>query len=344
MMKPTIICITPVKNEAWIIERFLKCTSTWADHILILDQQSDDGTREIAEKFKKVTLIDNPSASFNEPERQKVLIEAARRFPGPRLLIALDADEFFTGNLFKSPEWKSILSAPLGCVIKFQWAIIICDVTKYWIFPHELVFGFMDDGSEHVGKTIHSPRLPLPANAPVLRMNDIKVMHYWGVDPVRIQSKSRWYQCWELLNNRRENMIDYYRFYHLYDHIPQDRIIPIPQDWIEGYYQRDIDMTSVFMEPAYRWDKEVLDLFVEHGPEEFKKLAIWDVDWKKIYKKFYPDKSPDKICDPRSRLDKKIHDWLKKNQPYHGAFAKPQPTGSKVEAFVVNKMLRLIRW
>ena len=35
-----IICLTPVKNEGWILERFLKCTSLWADYIIIADQSS----------------------------------------------------------------------------------------------------------------------------------------------------------------------------------------------------------------------------------------------------------------------------------------------------------------
>ena len=69
--KPIVICLTPVRNEALILDRFLKATSLWADHIIIADQMSTDGSREIAKKHPKVTLIDNLSETFNEPERQK---------------------------------------------------------------------------------------------------------------------------------------------------------------------------------------------------------------------------------------------------------------------------------
>ncbi|MFZ0503142.1 MAG: glycosyltransferase family 2 protein, partial [Chthoniobacterales bacterium] len=65
MEKPLVICLTPIKDEAWILERFLKCASTWADHIIIADQQSKDGSKEIARRFPKVTLIENNSESFN---------------------------------------------------------------------------------------------------------------------------------------------------------------------------------------------------------------------------------------------------------------------------------------
>src|SRR5579872_3256170 len=93
---PTIICLTPVRNEAWILERFLQCASLWADHIVVADQCSDDDSCEIALRHPKVTLIRNPSPAYDEGARQRLLIDAARRLPaeGRRMLIAIDADEF----------------------------------------------------------------------------------------------------------------------------------------------------------------------------------------------------------------------------------------------------------
>ena len=57
--RPTIIVITPVRNEAWVLRAFLEATSLWADYIIIADQMSTDGSREIAKKYPKVVLIDN---------------------------------------------------------------------------------------------------------------------------------------------------------------------------------------------------------------------------------------------------------------------------------------------
>ena len=96
------------------MDRFLKCTSLWADHIIIADQQSTDGSREIAARYPKVILIDNLSPTFNEPERQKLLLEKARTIPGQRLLIALDADEILTANFMNSSEWNTVLEIPVG--------------------------------------------------------------------------------------------------------------------------------------------------------------------------------------------------------------------------------------
>ena len=109
---PTLICMTPVKNEAWILDRFLQCASTWAEHIIVADQQSTDGTREIAESYDTVTLIENDTPAYDEAGRQQLLIDAAREIPvdGKRILIALDADEFLTANWMSHPEWQRSLT------------------------------------------------------------------------------------------------------------------------------------------------------------------------------------------------------------------------------------------
>src|SRR3954453_20585511 len=86
------IVVTPVRNEAWILDRFLSCVSLWADHIIVADQGSADGSREIARRHSKVTLIDNPG-SYDEGARQRLLLDAARSFEGRRVIFAFDADE-----------------------------------------------------------------------------------------------------------------------------------------------------------------------------------------------------------------------------------------------------------
>ena len=152
--KVSIVCLTPVKNEAWILDRFLQCASLWADHIIIADQQSNDGSREIASKYSKVILVNNPSPTFNEPERQKLLINEARKIPGSRLLITLDADEILTANFKDSPEWQTILQAPIGTVINFQWVNLCPDMKNCWIPNRDFAWGFIDDNSEHLARKI----------------------------------------------------------------------------------------------------------------------------------------------------------------------------------------------
>jgi glycosyltransferase involved in cell wall biosynthesis len=315
MSKPTIICLTPVKNEAWILDRFLKCASLWADKIIIADQNSSDGSREIAISYPKVTLIDNLSSSFNEPERQKILIEEARKIPGKRILIALDADEALTANFMDSSEWKTLLDAPTGTVFKFQWANLRPDLQTYWSISYYLPLGFMDDGSEHVGSSIHSTRIPFPNKAPSILLQNIKVLHYQYTDWERMQSKHRWYQCWERLNNSHRSAIDIYRQYHHMDVIPPSEIKPVSPEWFDTYTRQGIDMTSTRRDGSYWWDGQVLDFFEKYGTEKFKLAAIWDVNWEQIAEALERDTTATSYADPRNRLDKIIHKWLKKTQP-----------------------------
>ncbi len=345
MSRPTIICLTPVKNEAWILDLFLKCASLWADHIIIADQMSDDGSRDIVRNYPKVTLVDNPSPTFNEPERQKILLEAARRIPGPRLLIALDADEMLTANFLDGPEWQTLLQAEPGTVIYFDWAILRPDLSTYWLAPAAQPFGFMDDESEHVGRAIHSPRIPMPADAPKINLHDIKAMHYVGVDSARWASKHRWYQCWEQINQPQRRAISIYRQYHRKDVIPAHKVKPVPKEWLLGYEQQGIDIAGIRRDEFFQTDEQMLELFMEYGPERFKRQAIWDVNWSELYRKIHGQAPPRSFQDPRSGFDKLVHRWLEKTQPHFSYFDQEQTGFSRFAVHMTEKMLgRLFGW
>ena len=53
-----IIALLPVRNEAWVLRHALACLSGFCDVVLVSDQQSDDGSREICTGFPKVRLIE----------------------------------------------------------------------------------------------------------------------------------------------------------------------------------------------------------------------------------------------------------------------------------------------
>jgi glycosyltransferase involved in cell wall biosynthesis len=318
MDKPNVICLTPVRNEAWILDRFLKAASCWADYIIVADQNSDDGSTEIIAKYPKVVLIHNTSETFNEPERQKMLIDEARKIPGKRLLIALDADEFLSANCLTSVEWSTMLQAPEGTAFRFDWCTIQSDLSTYWVYPHEMVFGFMDDGGDHAGKKIHSPRLPFSDRSPRIYLKQLKVMHYAFTDFDRMQSRQRWYQCWELLNNQDQRTLSkLYRFYHKDENIPSSHVFKIPNEWFRSYEEHGVDMTSVYHQRLYRWDREVLGWFESHSCETFSNLAIWDQQWDRKYRMLF-EKEPDfQVRDPRSKAQKRMHDFLERTQCHY---------------------------
>jgi glycosyltransferase involved in cell wall biosynthesis len=342
--RPTVICLTPILNESWILEKFLKCASLWADHIILADQKSTDNSLEIARRFPKVRLVENPAKQYDEMERQQVLLAEARRIPGRRLLLALDADEFLTANFLSSPEWNSILHAAPGTVISFQWPFVHTNYAdlSYFLLLKEMRLGFVDDGSQHLGKAIHSGRVPAPPLAPILRPKQIKVMHYCMMDRERFESRLRWYQCWELLNLKRRP-IDLYRFYHTDLFVPTDAIKPLPGEWTRGYEEAGIDVTSVHCEPDYRWDREVLRFLEEHGAAKFRRLAIWDVNWTTRQAELFPDKPSKTYRDPRGLFDKTVHRWLRWTQRYYCFHQHPTVLQTLYHRFV-GMVLRPIGW
>ncbi len=342
--RPQVVCLTPVKNEAWILDRFLTCASAWADHIVVADQGSDDGSREIASRFPKVRLIENSAQEFNEPERQKLLIEAARRIPGQKLLIALDADEFLTATALTSVEWELILGAVPGTVINFQWACVLPDRKSYYLFPTEFPLGYMDDGAEHAGRAIHSPRLPIPPDRPSISLRAIKVMHFSTIDFGRFKSKVRWYQCWEFLKDRWQGrLIELYRWYHRDFCVPDRLVRPLPDDWVSGYGP-SIDLLGVPTQTFYRWDEEILQLFDAHGTSKFRKLAIWDQDWEAMHELIKKSPPPRSLRDPRSWLERTVHSWLERTQPFYSHGAEPPNRLGRLSHSVVERVLGTAGW
>lgn len=72
-IKPALVVVTPVRNEAWVLDAFLTCVSSWADYIVVADQHSTDGSREIAAKYEKVILVDNDAAEMNQAAARLLL-------------------------------------------------------------------------------------------------------------------------------------------------------------------------------------------------------------------------------------------------------------------------------
>lgn len=327
--RPTLICITPVRNEAWILERFLRCAALWADHIIIADQNSTDGSREIAARHPKVRLISNPEAAFAEKSRQELLLAAAREIPGPRLLLALDADEFLSANYATSAEWATVLAAPPGTQVYLERGDLYPFCQDIGVFHSPWLFGYMDDGRAHNGRFIHSPRVPQDEHGAKLYLADIKVLHYQYTDWARMKAKHRLYEMIEALADPGRGAISIYRQYHHMD-VPNPWRGPIPPAWLDGYTRAGIDMTSTNIDGRYAFDRDALAHLEQHGTRRFAKLAVWEgVDWVSLAQA-HEFKNPQRFTDPRNNFEKRVHAWLAATQARPLAF----------KARLVSKFLR----
>ena len=167
-------------------------------------------------------------------------------------------------------------------------------------------------------------------------------MHLSTIDWARFASKIRWYQAWEFLQGRWDRrMIELYRWYHRDFHTPEEKSSPLQPVWTEGL---PVDILDVPTQPYYRWDEEMIRLFHEHGTERFRKLALWDVDWNSLLEKISETGAARSIDDPRSPLDRWIHSWLEKTQPYHSHFPLRRKRLKRLSDWLLSKLFSIAGW
>jgi hypothetical protein len=316
MSRPSVICLTPVRNEGWILERFLQCASVWADLIVIADEGSEDDSAAVARRFPKVRVVANTAGAFDEGARQRLLLREARRIEGPRLLIALDADEVLSAGAWTTGAWARMLAAKPGTSFRFRLQNLRPGLASCWQEACEGLWGFMDDGTAHRGDLLHSRRLPVPAADAVVDLFEFEVLHYQFTDWERMRSKHRWYLCLERLLRPERRALEVHRQYHHMDAVPRRTLRAVRREWFAGYEDLGIDMTRARGGPPYWFDREVVAMIDRHGAGHFRRQDIWAVDWAALAARYGYGRG-ERFRDPRSRREKAVHAWLRLSQRGH---------------------------
>lgn len=334
--RPTVVCVTPIKNEAHNLPRFLACASLWADRIIVADQQSEDNSAQLVRAHPKATLIQNESPDYNERERQKLLLDAARQVPGPRVIVAMDADEILPTPLFCSPVWDKVLSAAPGTVAQLRFVHMLPGLGRAWGSFHWQNRIYVDDGRPHSGQLIHSSPVPVYPDSPLLQFPESLLLHYALADAARFARRRTWYQCYELLNSKDFGPIQIYRRYHVFDALPKQEMIDVDPAWFTAYERAGIDVRHIEPSPTRQWDRDIFAWMTDPkiGRRRFTKLAIWDVDWNREYEKFAGKPSPVDLSDPRSWCERRVHQWL----------ADTQKSEMSIPVRVVQRVLRMTGW
>jgi len=305
--RPLHIVMTPVRNEAWVLKAFLEATSLWADYIIIADQMSTDGSREIARKYPKVVLIDNKNPEFNEAERQSMLVAKAREVAAGRdtLLWGLDADEVLAADTFETEDWKHIINSVPGDVFWFKWAEICPNQKEYWLSPTTYYpWLFHDDGKEPHGnyvRNMHSMRIPYPIEEKQMyNVDGFRVLHLAYLNEHRVASKRRFYQFvdWEM-NHR--SPVSLSRSYTQTK--KSEQVLPLPDEFLYKTDKFGFDLLGLVDTQVSKcyMDDYIVERFPRHTWKELRRLDIWDVVFIQSYD----------LKDPQRLLDRCVHSYLR---------------------------------
>jgi glycosyltransferase involved in cell wall biosynthesis len=280
-MTPKVVILTPVKNEAWIIERFLAVATRCADLVIVVDQNSTDETAEICRRFERVHLIVNPSREYDESSRQQLLIEEARRMiPGPRVLLALDADELVAANATSTADWGAMLAARPGTVVHFEKPDLYESVRRCIRYSTPWPLAYCDDGAVHRGRLVHSLRIPIPEGANCLVLEQAKIVHYGLARPKAQRAKSRYYSVLE--NTRRTQrsvLLRRWAYASKRNYAGGGRVSAPCDEWFAGWEAQRIAVRSI-TDTEFHWqDFEVLRFFHRYGTRRYWLDDIWDFDW-----------------------------------------------------------------
>ena len=223
--KPLLVVITPVRNEAWVLEAYLTCCSSWADHIIIADHHSTDGSREIAQQFPKVTLIDNPCEEWVEYECRARLLEEAAKIEGDKIIFALDADEFLSEGFTRTEGWQRILRSKPNEIFAFRWLNLYDDLnhavedTVYseWAAHFAADVDVVAEYRALERNAVHCQRVPCieGSRCRYIEVGDIRFVHLGNLNTARVRNKLDFYQVVNFDKNpRRANAVSMYRSYH----------------------------------------------------------------------------------------------------------------------------------
>lgn len=283
MNKPKLIVITPVRNEAWVLEAFLTHCSSWADHIIIADQHSTDGSREIAARFPKVILIDNPDEEMHQANVRLLLFKEVDKIKGKKIVWAMDADEFLSEGFLHTKGWETILNSQPDSIFCFRWQNLIhdfCHEDSTPLKPAEWACYFNPETciselyAQAEKKAIHEARVPCTKNAHYITIDDIQFVHLARINITRTRNKNDFYQV-STLNKLSQNIsaVSLFRTYH---YIPA--IHTLKQDVV----LTTADGTSRLNHLVHTSDHgqyyidEIVSILKREGLNKFQKLSIWD--------------------------------------------------------------------
>ncbi len=279
---PLLIVITPVRNEAWVLEAFLTHCSSWADRIIIADQHSTDGSREIAARFPKVTLIDNPDTEMQQANARKLLFKEVDCIAGDKIIFTLDADEFLSNGFRHTDGWKQIVESKPGSIFCIRWQNLIGDYSHMvnweqtyneWVCHFNATEKVAELYSQSEKRAIHESRVPCPVSAQYIKIEDIRFIHLARLNKQRTRNKNDFYQVSTI--DKLTSNINGITFYRTYNTLPP--VVPTLEA-VKITSADGIDLTPLIHigDNGQHYIDETVSIIRREGYTKFQWLSIWD--------------------------------------------------------------------
>jgi len=273
-----IIGLLPVKNEAWVLPHALASLTAFCDVVIVADQNSDDGSREICRTFPKVVLIESAESRTCTRARWQ-LLDAARSYDGFNLLWSTDADELVSPSAARAFVDGRRSELTPGTLIECGYVHLWGGFDRYRVFsvhygPKWKALAFVDDRRMDWNRanllSLHEPRVPIDGAAATIQA-DLTVLHLQWLLPNRTQSRQAWYRCREWLDGRDSAGIN--ERYQGTLPAPRARTERVPEAWAH-----DITFPDLAAADEESWtDRDLRRWFGEHTPQHFEPLEIWHI-------------------------------------------------------------------
>jgi hypothetical protein len=267
----------PVKNEVDILPITLDIISKYCDVIIIADQMSTDGSRDIYKKFPKVRVIDNLREGHSNQVRWD-LLKTAREYNGNNLILSLDADEYIPPSLFE--KFLNEHEFNIGDSFRFPWiqfwkSIEYYNYTGAWFRNYQRA-AWIDDKTTNYGHEViindHTSRVPHGFLKRNTRIDSIPIIHLQWVYWEKTQLKQALYRCVELIN-KPNKYISINSSYALSLDCKSVKLSKVPTMWTE-----ELESLKKVKEFKPTWHlQEIYRLFDKYGILLFEPLQIWHI-------------------------------------------------------------------
>lgn len=308
--RPLLIVTSCTRNYGWVTRAFLAGNTQWADYIIIVDQMSTDGTREMCAEYENVIILNDPDMSYKENVRAKMAFEKGREIANGReaIYFALDIDEIMPANWQMTKDGQRILESAPGDMFQIEWANImhggeVCTLSgwQYKVF-HDNGMAWQETNIQ-----MHTPLLPYASwNIDPIEINDFPLLHFGIYNEYWNRCKQIYYQFLDVQQKRSESIISIYRTYHK----KSKNILStqkVKQEWL--YENVDIiglvDIVSVPIFVQY-----IKEIIAKEGIDKFRSIDVWT----------------EELCtninvqDPRTWWDKMMHTYLRATNKYQKTF------------------------